>query len=87
VNAIAPKAAQLVIDPIFQIKKDLDRASSMAQEFLRATRVRSAKPAPKPASGDGLIRYTEAAKDLGGRGVVEKCERLGWLKAVVRKSG
>ena len=88
-NAIAPKAAQLVIDKIFQVHRDLDRATSMAKEFLRAIPARSIKverfQKPKPASPDGLIRYTEAAKELGGRGVVEKCERLGWLKAVVRK--
>jgi hypothetical protein len=76
---------QLIIDRVFQVRRDLDKSVAMATEFLRATPVRSAKPAPKPASDDGLIRYTEAAKELGERGVVEKCERLGWLKAVVRK--
>jgi hypothetical protein len=76
-------------DRIYAIRTDLDRATSMAKEFLRAIPARSIKveriQKPKPASSDGLIRYTEATKELGGRGVVEKCERLGWLKAIARK--
>jgi hypothetical protein len=81
---------QLIIDRVFHVRQDLDRSVAMAKEFLNLISARSAKAdrtkeKPQPISRDGLIRYTEAAKELGGRGVVEKCERLGWLKAVVRK--
>jgi hypothetical protein len=76
---------QLIIDRVFQMRQDLDKSFSMAKEFLRVARARSAKPAPKPASNDGLIRHGEAVKELGGRGILERCERAGWFKAVVRK--
>jgi hypothetical protein len=87
VNAIAPKAAQLVIDKIFQVHRDLDRARSMAKEFLRATPIerKHAQVKPNPASNSDLIRHAEAVQLLCGRGVLDRCKRAGWIRAVVRQ--
>ena len=82
--------ARPLVNRIYAIRTDLDRATSMCREFLQvipasAAKAERARKKAKPASNGDLIRHKEAVELLCGRGVLDRCVRAGWFKAIVQK--
>jgi hypothetical protein len=55
----------------------------LVRSVLRMAEVENAKPSPK-ADPSSLVRSKEARELLGGRGVLDLCERAGWCVPVKR---
>jgi hypothetical protein len=59
------------------------RVSALERQVSAASAVK--KPAAKPEPIVPFCRQTEAIKLLGCRATLQRCEKAGWLTAVIRR--